>query len=54
MKVNLSLKVENVIKSKTGIMINVGVSIKIQRKQCVCKKDYIWNPVICSCEKVNI
>ena len=37
---------ENVIQNKIGIMINVGVSIKIQRKHCVWEKDYLWNPVI--------
>ena len=35
--VNVNLMVENVIQIKSGIMINVDVSIKIQKKYCVCK-----------------
>ena len=35
--VNLNLMVENIIQIKSRIMINVDVSIKIQKKYCVCK-----------------
>ena len=39
--------VENVIKIKSGITINVGASVKI--KKHLTEKD-IWNPATCSCE----
>ena len=39
--------VENIIQIKSGITINVGVSVKVH---CVCEKDYIWSPATCSCE----
>ena len=35
--VNVNLMVENVIQIKSGIMINVDVSMIIQKKYCVCK-----------------
>ena len=38
---------ENVIQIKNGVMININVSVK---KHHICEKDYIWNPVTCSCE----
>ena len=40
--------VENAIQIKSGITINVGASVKIKKKHCVCKKDYILNPATCS------
>ena len=40
--------VENEIQIKSGIMINVGKSAKIQEKHHLCEKDYIWNPATCS------
>ena len=39
--------VENVIWIKSGITINVGASAK---NNMYVKKNYIWNPVTCSCE----
>ena len=39
---------ENVIQINVGITINVDVSV--YKKQHICEKDYIWNPVTCSCE----
>ena len=46
--VNVSLMVENLIQSKSGITINVNVGVKI-RKNIICvKKDCIWNPPTCS------
>ena len=39
--------VENIIQIKSGITINVGVSVKVH---CVCEKDYILSPATCSCE----
>ena len=40
----------NIIQIKSGITINVGASVKIKKKHCVCEKDYIWNSVTCSCQ----
>ena len=34
---------ENVTQINSGIMVNVDESH-------VCEKDYVWNPVTCSCE----
>ena len=34
---------------KSGVTIIVGACVKNQ-KYSVCKKDYSWNPDICSCE----
>ena len=45
--------VENLTQIKSGIMINVGASVKIQ-KHLICEKFYIWNPATCSCKMVNI
>ena len=46
--VNVSLMVENLIQSKSGITININVGVKI-RKNIICvKKDCIWNPPTCS------
>ena len=39
--------VENVIQIKSGIMINVDVSVK---KHNIYEKDYIWNSAKCSCK----
>ena len=36
---------ENVIQIKSGIMINVDVSVK----DSIYEKDFIWNPATCSC-----
>ena len=44
--VNVNVMVENVIHIKSGITITVNGSAKI----IIYKKDYIWNPVTCSCE----
>ena len=44
--VNINFCVESVIQIKSGIMINVNVSIKYN----ICERDYIWNPAICICE----
>ena len=41
---------ENVIQIKSVIAINVGASVKVQKKHRVFKKDYILNPATCSCE----
>ena len=38
---------ESVIQIKSGIMINVDVSVK--NIKYICEKDYIWNLAICSC-----
>ena len=40
--------VENVIETKSGITINVGASVKMEKKHRVCEKDYIWNLAICN------
>ena len=45
--VNVNLTVENVIQTKSGIMINVDARNK---KHWVHEKYYIWNPATCSCE----
>ena len=42
--------VESVIQIKSGIMINVGASVKIKKNILYAKKDYIWNPTTCSFE----
>ena len=41
--------VENVTQIKSGIMISVGVSVKI-RKIIVYGKNCIWNPATCNCK----
>ena len=38
---------KNVIQINSGIVINIDVNIK---NVMYMKKDYIWNPAICSCE----
>ena len=48
--VNVNLMGENVIQIKSVITINVGASVKVQKKHRVFKKDYILNPATCSCE----
>ena len=40
-KQNASVKVENVIRVKSGITINVGVSVKIPKKIMCVQKGYI-------------
>ena len=40
---------ENVTQIKSGITINVGVSVKIWKNMCA-KKIYFWNLATCSCE----
>ena len=47
--VNVSLMVENVIQTKSGITKNVGSSVKIQ-KNIVCAKKIICNPATYTCE----
>ena len=44
--------VESVIQVISGITIKVGAkeNITIQRKHCMCKKIYIWNPATCTCK----
>ena len=44
--------VESVIQVISGITIKVGAkeNIIIQRKHCMCKKNYIWNPATCTCK----
>ena len=42
--------VENVIKIKGGITINVNASAK---KYQICEIDYIGNPATCSCENCD-
>ena len=46
--VNVSLMVENLIQSKSGITINVNVGVKIRKNIICAKKDCIWNPPTCS------
>ena len=46
--VNASLTLVNVTRIKSGIMINVSVSAKIQ-KNITHVQDYFWNPSTCSC-----
>ena len=41
--------VENVIQTKSRIMINVDVGVKIWKNIMCAKKEYIWNPAACSC-----
>ena len=43
---SLGFMVENVIWINSGITINVGASAK---NNMYVKKNYIWNPVTCSC-----
>ena len=50
MNVNASLTLSNITPIKGGIMVNVGVSAKIQKKH-TCKKYYIWNPATFICER---
>ena len=45
-KVNVNFIVENVIQIRSGIMVNVDVSVK----NIICEKDYIWNHATCSCK----
>ena len=47
--------VENLIQIKSGITINAVACLKIQKKKkiLVCKKDYVWNPAICSYKSVK-
>ena len=40
---------ENVVEIKNRITISNEVSPKSERTSCT-KKEYIWNPAICSCE----
>ena len=47
--VNVDLTVESVIQIKIGITINVSASVKT-KNYCVREKDYICNPVTCSCK----
>ena len=42
---------ENVIQISGRITINVDVSLE---KHNICKKDYIWNPALCSCENRKV
>ena len=42
--------VENVIQIKSGIAINIDVSVKIWKNITCAKKDYIRNPATCSCK----
>ena len=44
--------VESVIQVISGITIKVGAkeNITIQRKHCMCKKNYIWNSATCTCK----
>ena len=48
--VNVNSKVENVTLIKSGITMNVGVNIKIEKNILCAKKGYIWSPVMCICE----
>lgn len=45
---NASLIVENVTRIKSGIMINVGECKNW--KEHMCRKNYIWNPAMGSCQ----
>ena len=46
--------VENLIQIKSEITINAVACLKIQKKKIlVCKKDYVWNPAICSYKSVK-
>ena len=38
------------MQSKSGITMNVGVSIKNQMNWNSCKDDYTWNPSTCHCQ----
>ena len=44
--INVNLMAENVIQIKSGIIINVGASVK----NIIYVKKYIWNPATYSCE----
>ena len=46
--VNVILMVENVTRMKSGITINVGVSVKIRKKIMFVREGYIWNAATCS------
>ena len=41
---------ENIIQGNGGIKINVNVSVK---KHHICEKNYICNPVTCSCKNAK-
>ena len=41
---------KNVARIKSGIMITVGVSVKIQKNIVCAKKGVFWNPATCSCK----
>ena len=45
--------VDNATQIKSGITINDGASVKIQKNIMCPKKNYIWNPGTCSCENVK-
>ena len=47
LNLNVNVMFENVIQIKNGIMINDDASVKNIKYM---KKDYLWNPVTCSCE----
>ena len=48
--VNINLMVKNVIQIKSGTKMNVDVSVKIQKKYHMSKKDHVWNRTTCSCK----
>ena len=39
--VNVNMMIENVIEIKSGIMVNVGVSVKSPKTSCVLKRLYL-------------
>ena len=51
MNVKVNLMEENVIQINDGTMVNANMSVS--SCECIhhiCEKDYVQNPVICSCE----
>ena len=53
MNVNVKLMIDNVIQIKSGIMLNVGVTVKIKKKMCA-KKFIFGILVLILVEMVNI
>ena len=50
MNINVNLMVQNVTQVKSGIKNSINVNAKIQKKNHVCVKNYIWNPSTCACK----
>ena len=47
---NVKMVVKKVIQTKSGITVNVDVSVKILKNVICAIKYYLWNPTTCNCE----